>query len=75
MNEGRPRAGHGLGEGGWLETAVYDRYALPRGAPLAGPAVFEEDESTFVIGPGARARVLPDGSILAESPAARPRSA
>ncbi len=55
--------------GGEVPTAVYDRYALAPGAAVEGPAVFEEDESTFVIGPGARARVLEDGSILAEMPA------
>ncbi|MBL6456662.1 hydantoinase/oxoprolinase family protein [Belnapia sp. T6] len=49
-----------------LETAVWDRYALSPGDSVPGPAVFEEDESTFVIGPGAVARVLEDGSILAE---------
>jgi N-methylhydantoinase A len=52
--------------GGTLATPVYDRYALTAGAAISGPAVFEEDESTFIIGPGAQARVLPDGSILAE---------
>ena len=49
------------------EAAVYDRYALEPGDSVNGPAVFEENESTFVIGPGARARVLPDGTILAET--------
>ncbi len=53
---------------GEIVTPVYDRYALPPGMAIDGPAVFEEDESTFVIGPGARARVLPDGTILAEMP-------
>ena len=52
--------------GGMLPTPVFNRYALEVGAEIAGPAVFEEDESTFIIGPGASARVLPDGSILAE---------
>ena len=51
---------------GWIETPVYDRYALSRGDAVSGPAVFEENESTFVIGPGAAARVLADGTILAE---------
>jgi N-methylhydantoinase A len=51
---------------GWIETPVYDRYALSRGDSVTGPAVFEENESTFVIGPGAIARVLADGTILAE---------
>jgi N-methylhydantoinase A len=52
--------------GGAIETPVYDRYALPAGTRLAGPAVFEENESTFIVGPGARISVLPDLSILAE---------
>jgi hypothetical protein len=30
---------------------------------IAGPAVFEETESTFVIGPDGRASVLADGTI------------
>jgi N-methylhydantoinase A len=49
-----------------LATSVYDRYALEPGVNIQGPAVFEEDESTFIVGPGATARLLPDGSILAE---------
>ncbi len=53
-------------DAGEVETAVYDRYALAPGVTLEGPAVFEENESTFVVGPGARIGVLPDGSILAE---------
>ncbi|HWL83889.1 MAG TPA: hydantoinase/oxoprolinase family protein [Roseomonas sp.] len=52
--------------GSAVETPVYDRYALKAGTVLEGPAVFEENESTFVVGPGARIGVLPDGSILAE---------
>ena len=49
-----------------LPTRVWDRYALQPGACIDGPAVFEEDESTFIVGPGAKARLLADGSILAE---------
>jgi N-methylhydantoinase A len=49
-----------------LTTKVFDRYALSIGDSIRGPAVFEEDESTFVIGPDAVAQVLPDGSILAK---------
>lgn len=41
----------------WHECAVYDRYALPPGTVLAGPALVEERESTCVIGPGSRASV------------------
>lgn len=38
---------------GWVECAVYDRYALGRGVRFRGPAVIEERESTCVVGPGA----------------------
>jgi N-methylhydantoinase A len=54
--------------GGATHAPVYDRYALPTGMRIEGPAVFEEDESTFVIGPGSHAVVLPDGSLLTEMP-------
>lgn len=59
---------HFSNAGGPVETPVYDRYALPVGTRIAGPAVFEENESTFVIGPGSNATVLPDGSILTDMP-------
>jgi N-methylhydantoinase A len=44
-------------------TTVYDRYVLRAGDVIAGPAVFEENESTLVIGPGGNATVLADGTI------------
>ena len=47
-------------------TPVYDRYALTPGTTIAGPAVFEENESTFIVGPGSRISLLPEGSIMAE---------
>ncbi|MBI0434962.1 hydantoinase/oxoprolinase family protein [Roseomonas sp. KE0001] len=53
-------------DAGEIETPVYNRYGLAPGVVLEGPAVFEENESTFVVGPRARIGVLPDGSILAE---------
>ncbi|MBI3967091.1 MAG: hydantoinase/oxoprolinase family protein, partial [Chloroflexi bacterium] len=43
--------------GGFVPTAVVDRYALRPGDRLDGPAVLEERESTLVIGPGGRAEV------------------
>jgi N-methylhydantoinase A len=54
--------------GGATRAPVYDRYALSIGMRIEGPAVFEENESTFVIGPGSHAVVLPDGSLLTEMP-------
>ena len=50
-----------------IPTRVWDRYALAPGVKIDGPAVFEEDESTFIVGPDATARLLDDGSILAEA--------
>ncbi len=49
--------------GGFVETAVYNRYALRAGEAIDGPAVFEENESTFIIGPGGHATILEDGTI------------
>jgi N-methylhydantoinase A len=43
--------------GGYVDTAVYDRYRLAPGDTFAGPAIVEERESTVVIGPTGRARV------------------
>ncbi len=42
---------------GPVRARVYNRYALPRGTRIAGPAVFEERESSFIIGPEAVAEV------------------
>ena len=54
-------------EGKTMQTKVWNRYALAPGVSIEGPAVFEEDESTFIVGPNATARLLADGSILAEA--------
>ena len=54
---------------GWVDTPVYDRYALGPGAAFDGPAIVEERESTAVIGPGARCRVDEGRSIVVEMPA------
>ena len=43
--------------GGYLPTQVFDRYALRAGAAFSGPAIIEERESTFVIGPSGRASI------------------
>ena len=62
-----PRAVFFPDEGKTLPTRVWDRYALEPGVSIEGPAVFEENESTFIVGPNSRARLLADGSILAEA--------
>jgi N-methylhydantoinase A/oxoprolinase/acetone carboxylase beta subunit len=42
---------------GYVDCQVYDRYALPPGLTLTGPAIVEERESTTVLPPGAHAVV------------------
>jgi N-methylhydantoinase A len=48
---------------GYIQTAIYDRYKLPAGATVPGPAIIEEFDSTVVIHPGYRASVDEFGSI------------
>lgn len=40
--------------GGYVETPVYDHYAMPPGEEIRGPAIVEQRESTVVVGPKAR---------------------
>ena len=42
---------------GFVETAIYDRYALQPGMNFNGPAIVEERESTLIVGVRGRARV------------------
>jgi 5-oxoprolinase (ATP-hydrolysing)/N-methylhydantoinase A len=44
--------GSGGEAGGFVDTPVYDRYALRGGMRFTGPAIVEERESTIVVGPG-----------------------
>jgi len=41
--------------GGFVDTPVYDHYALAPGVVVQGPAIVEQRESTVVVGPGASA--------------------
>jgi N-methylhydantoinase A len=43
--------------GGFVDCPVLDRYALPQGAEVQGPALVEENESTCVLGPHDRLSV------------------
>jgi N-methylhydantoinase A len=52
--------------GGFVDCAVYDRYALEPGAVVAGPALIEENESTVVVGVGDRVSVDPHFNLVAE---------
>jgi N-methylhydantoinase A len=55
----------------FVPHAVYDRYRLPPGAEVAGPAIFEERESTVIVGVGARARVDEFGFLWIDLPKER----
>ena len=48
---------------GFVETPVYDRYALAEGFEAAGPAIVEEREATTIIGPGDTLRVDGAGNL------------
>jgi 5-oxoprolinase (ATP-hydrolysing) len=39
-------------DGGFVTATVYDRYALPAGCTLEGPAIVEEREATTIVAPG-----------------------
>ena len=49
--------------GGFVQTKVYAREALPLGAVLDGPVIVEEGESTTVIAPGDRLEVDAVGNL------------
>jgi N-methylhydantoinase A len=48
----------------FLETAVHQRDALPRGAKVAGPALIEEHASTTVVFPGDQLEVGEFGDLI-----------
>ncbi len=51
-------------EGGWHDTAVYDRLALPVDARIAGPAILEQTDATTFIDPGLEAEIDPFGNVI-----------
>ena len=59
--EGEPRKGEreAYFPGGRVTVAVFDRYALPAGSRIEGPAIVEERESTLVVPPGRTAEIGP----------------
>ncbi|MGE5216413.1 MAG: hydantoinase/oxoprolinase family protein [Chloroflexota bacterium] len=51
---------------GYVDTAIYDRYALEAGMALIGPAIVEERESTLIVGARGRAWVDENLNIVVE---------
>ncbi len=57
---------------GFVETPVYDRYALTAGTRIAGPAIIEEREATTIVGPDDTVTVGDSGTLhIAVAVAAR----
>jgi N-methylhydantoinase A len=52
--------------GDYVDCPIHDRYALPAGARLQGPAVIEEFDSTTVVHPGFTVRVDDVGNLIIE---------
>jgi N-methylhydantoinase A len=52
--------------GGFRETSVWSRLALPAGAAVAGPAILEQPDATTVIEPGHVGRVDALGNVIVE---------
>ena len=52
--------------GDHLDCPIYDRYLLPAGTTLSGPAVVEELDSTTVVHPGFALRVDEFGNLIIE---------
>ena len=60
---------------GFVETAVYDRYALTPGSTVPGPAIIEEREATAVVAPGDVVTVDATGTLRIAIAVAAPASA
>jgi N-methylhydantoinase A len=53
-------------DGGFRETSVWSRLALPAGATIEGPAILEQPDATTVIEPGHVGRVDKLGNVIVE---------
>ncbi len=60
---------------GFVDTPVYDRYSVPVGTNLSGPAIIEEREATTVIAPGDCATVDATGCLRITVAVAAPAAA
>jgi 5-oxoprolinase (ATP-hydrolysing)/N-methylhydantoinase A len=60
---------------GFVETPVYDRYALSPGTEIAGPAIIEEREATTIVSPGDRVAVTGGGTLRLEIAVTPPAAA
>jgi N-methylhydantoinase A len=63
-----PREAYFPESAGYVLTPVYDRYLLMPGMTFEGPAIVEERESTFIVGPGGHASIDKYQNLLVEIP-------
>lgn len=54
-------------DGGWLDTAIYERESLPARERVAGPCIIEEPAATTVVHPGMEAYLDEFGNIITET--------
>ena len=52
--------------GKFADMPVYDRYALPVGVQLKGPAIIEEASTTLIVPAGALAHVDRSGNLIVD---------
>jgi N-methylhydantoinase A len=50
--------------GGWQQTPVYDRAALPVGASVPGPAIVDAPDTTVLVNPGQSVRMDGLGNLV-----------
>ncbi len=53
-------------DGGWVDTPVYERDALPLGGVIRGPAIFNQMDSTTVVEPDSTVTVDEYGNLIIE---------
>ena len=53
-------------KGRFVDTPVYQRYALPAGATLKAPLVLQERESTVVVARAAKVNILDNLTVSIE---------
>ena len=55
-------------DGAWHEAAIYERLALPAGARIVGPAIFEQPDTTIFLEPGDAGEVDRFGNLIMARP-------
>ncbi|MED5520052.1 MAG: hypothetical protein VX612_15155, partial [Pseudomonadota bacterium] len=51
-------------DGAWHGAVIYDRTRLPVGTEIAGPALFEQADTTVFLDPGLHARIDVFGNMI-----------